>query len=428
MFRLLDRNIKIRIWTTFLTRCVEAMVLPFMAIYFTQRLGAGLAGLLLLVNLLMQIGGSMYGGYMSDLHGRKKIMACAQILRFAAVLVMVFANSPYLNSTWLTFSMLLLISIGNGLFNPAAEAMLIDVSSKENRAFIYSINFWAINLSLSIGAPIGGFLFATHRMELLAAMAAASLITLVLTLFFIRETHFPVVSRQRKSEGRGPLRNMAVHYRMVAKDKLFILYSIGGLLIRSLEIHLYNYVSVRLQAEFVPRQLQLIESYSIPLTGIRMTSLLQIENTLIIVIFAIWTASFVRRFKPARMMYIGVLLYTAGYAIVGYSNSVWLLIISMLGATIGELIFTPIRQAYLAEIVDDRARSSYLAVYGLLSQFAGAFGALAVSLGAVLKSGYMALIFFAMGITGLLLTQYVFQQKAPGTDHIQPAAKAAAGG
>ncbi len=413
MFRLLDRNIKIRIWTSFLTRCVEAMVLPFMAIYFTQRLGAGLAGLLLLANLLLQIAASLYGGYMADLYGRKKVMAYAQILRFAAVVVMAIANSPYLDSTWLTFSMLLLISIGNGLFNPAAEAMLIDVSSKENRAFIYSINFWAINLSISIGAPIGGFLFATHRLELLAAMGAASLATLVLTLFFVRETYFPGPDAKRKSEGRGPLRNMAVHYRVVARDKLFIVYSIGGMLIRSLEIHLYNYVSVRLQAEFVPRQLQLLEGYSFQLTGIRMVSLLQIENTIIIVAFAIWAASFVRKFKPTRILYTGVLLYTVGYAITGYSNSIWILIISILGATIGELIFTPIRQAFLAEIVDDGARSSYLAVYGLLSQFAGAFGAIAVSLGAVLQSGYMALLFFLMGMTGLLLTRYVFQRKAP---------------
>jgi MFS transporter, DHA1 family, multidrug resistance protein B len=413
MFRLLDRNNKIRILTSFLTRCVEAMVLPFMAIYFTQRLGAGLAGLLLLANLLLQIAASLYGGYMADLYGRKKVMACAQILRFVAVLMMALASSPYLDSTWLTFSMLLLISIGNGLFNPAAEAMLIDVSSKENRAFIYSINFWAINLSISIGAPIGGFLFATHRLELLAAMGAASLATLVLTLFFVRETYFPGADEKRKSEGRGPLRNMAVHYRVVAKDKLFIVYSIGGMLIRSLEVHLYNYVSVRLQAEFVPRQLQLPEGYSFQLTGIRMVSLLQIENTIIIVAFAIWAAAFVRRFKPTRILYTGVLLYTVGYAITGYSNSIWILIISILGATIGELIFTPIRQAFLAEIVDDGARSSYLAVYGLLGQFAGAFGAIAVSLGAILQSGYMALLFFLMGMTGLLLTRYVFQRKAP---------------
>jgi DHA1 family multidrug resistance protein B-like MFS transporter len=112
-------------------------------------------------------------------------------------------------------------------------------------------------------------------------------------------------------------------------------------------------------------------------------------------------------------LYTGVLLYTVGYAITGYSNSIWILIISILGATIGELIFTPVRQAFLAEIVDDGARSSYLAVYGLLSQFAGAFGAIAVSLGAVLQSGYMALLFFLMGMTGLLLTRYVFQRKAP---------------
>ncbi|SFF00796.1 MFS transporter, DHA1 family, multidrug resistance protein B [Paenibacillus algorifonticola] len=426
MFMQLDRNIKIRILTTFLTRCVEAMILPFMAIYFTQRLGAGIAGLLLLINLLLQITASLYGGYMADRYGRKKVMAYAQIIRFISVLVMTLANSPFLDSTWLTFSMMLLLSLCNGMFNPAAEAMLIDVSTKENRAFIYSINFWAINLSISIGAPIGGFLFATHRTELFMIMGLASLATLILTLFFIRETHFPDAESRRQYNGKGPIRNMALNYKLVAQDKLFIIYSVSGMLIRSLEIHLYNYISVRLQKEFEPQQLPMLDNFTFELTGIRLVSLLQVENTLIIVCLAIWAASFVRRFRPARIMYIGVILYTLGFTIVGFSNSVWLLLVSMLGATIGELMFTPIRQAYLAGIVKDQARSSYLAVNGLLGQFAGAFGAIGISLGAVLHSSYMAMIIFVMGMTGLLLTHYVFQRLAPGESRPQGSAPTAA--
>lgn len=121
-------------------------------------------------------------------------------------------------------------------------------------------------------------------------------------------------------------------------------------------------------------------------------------------------------------MYIGVILYTLGFTIVGFSNSVWLLLLSMLGATVGELMFTPIRQAYLAGIVKDHARSSYLAVNGLLGQFAGAFGAIGISLGAVLHSSYMAMIIFVMGMTGLLLTHYVFQRLAPGESRPQGSA------
>ena len=45
--------------------------------------------------------------------------------------------------------------------NPATEAMLIDVSTPENRKVMYSINYWAINLSIAIGAIFGGYYLKT---------------------------------------------------------------------------------------------------------------------------------------------------------------------------------------------------------------------------------------------------------------------------
>ncbi|MEB2495081.1 MFS transporter, partial [Peribacillus frigoritolerans] len=45
----MHRNIKIRIITSFLTRTVSTMIFPFMAIYFSVKLGSAIAGALLLI-------------------------------------------------------------------------------------------------------------------------------------------------------------------------------------------------------------------------------------------------------------------------------------------------------------------------------------------------------------------------------------------
>lgn len=41
----------------------------------------------------------------------------------------------------ITNVMMLLINISSGLINPASDAMIIDVSTRETRAFVYSVNY-----------------------------------------------------------------------------------------------------------------------------------------------------------------------------------------------------------------------------------------------------------------------------------------------
>lgn len=69
----MHRNIKIRIITSFLTRTVSTMIFPFMAIYFSIKLGSVLAGVLLLVNVMAALIIGLYGGYIGDRLGRKRL-------------------------------------------------------------------------------------------------------------------------------------------------------------------------------------------------------------------------------------------------------------------------------------------------------------------------------------------------------------------
>ena len=66
MWGALHQNVKIRIVNSFLTRMVGGAIFPFMAIYFTQHLGAGLAGLLLLLLVGVQFMAGLYGGGLAD--------------------------------------------------------------------------------------------------------------------------------------------------------------------------------------------------------------------------------------------------------------------------------------------------------------------------------------------------------------------------
>jgi DHA1 family multidrug resistance protein B-like MFS transporter len=241
------------------------------------------------------------------------------------------------------------------------------------------------------------------------------LITLLLTIFFIEESYIPpakAATETNRIRKNSFFTNIAQSYKLVLSDRRFLLYSLGGLLIFSLERQTSNYVAVRLGNEFSPRLFSLGNLFSFELTGIRMLSLIQLENTLLVVGFAILAAKLVNRFKlDLRLLYGGGLLYTLGYSVLGFTNSLPLILIAVMLATAGELVHVPIRQSFLAELVDRDARSSYMAINGLLFQGSKLIGALGISIGALLPSGVMAGLFLLMGLAGLLLTQLALNRQ-----------------
>ncbi|MDH4619110.1 MFS transporter [Brevibacillus sp. AY1] len=406
----LHPNIRIRIVTSFLTRVVGTMIFPFMAIYFSDKLGQALAGFLLFMSIIAQILTSFYGGYIADRWGRKKVLVYGQLIQCGAFSIMALANSPLLDSAWLTFAMMLVQSASNGLINPAADAMLIDVSTKENRTFMYSISYWASNLSIAIGSVFGGLYFATHRFELLLILTLIGVFTWALTQFFMQESYQPSCSQRELPKGSRLLSDLVVSYRQVLRDRRFLLYSLGGLFIFALEFQTSNYIAVRLSQEFIPQTLHLFDWFSIQITGIKVFSLIQLENTLLVVGLSLFVTRLIGKARPATAMYLGALLYIGGYAITTYSNTLWVIILTMFLATVGELMHIPTRQTYLAEIVRDDARSSYMAVNGLVLQGAKLSGAIGISLGAILPSYAMAFLFAGLGVCGLLLVRIVVRE------------------
>jgi MFS transporter, DHA1 family, multidrug resistance protein B len=408
-FRELHRNIKIRIITSFLTRIVGTMIFPFMAIYFSMKVGQVMAGFLLIINVLVSLFVSFYGGYIADRVGRKKVMVTAQGIQVAAFAVMALANSPFLDSVWLTFSMMLVSSVSSGLMNPAAEAMLIDVSTPENRKFMYSLNYWSINLSIALGAIVGGLLFKSHRFELFLVLTFVSIFTWILVTYWMTES-FESKRVAVSSEKRNVLRDVIENYRSVMHDKTFMLYVAGSICIMSLEFQMHNYIGVRLDQEFEVRTLTFWNGFSFEMTGIRMLSWLSTENTVLVVLLTIWLTKQMKRFNDMKVFFIGLSLYTVGYSVVGASNSMSILMSAVLLYTIGELLYVPIRHAFLADLADETKRSSYMAMNGLVFQAAKIAGSLGLTIGAFLPSWTMGTLYLLSGVMGMFLFQMAFNR------------------
>ncbi len=408
MFKTLHPNIRIRIYTSFLSRVIGSMIFPFMAIYFTLHINATAAGIFLMIHVAVQFIASLYGGYLADLIGRKKMMVIGEWMKVFAFLGMVLTNSPFGTLPILTFIMMLIVGVASGFVNPAAEAMLIDVSTKETRSFMYSINYWAVNLSIMLGLIVGGWFYKTHLFELLISLFIMSIITLWMTAALIKETYKKKEGITKKEYGFKPI---IQSYKTVIKDLPFIWFTLGGIAILSLEFQRNNFIAVRLEKEFMPTTYDFWNLFDVSLDGVKLLSLLTVENTIIIILFTAIVSKWIKNKQEKPLMYIGFTLFGLGYAILAFSNSLWLLFTAVIILSIGELLYVPTRQSLLAAIVDDTKRGAYMAFNGFVFQFGKLFGALGIIVGGKIGGYGMASLYIVFILLGIILSQFGLQHR-----------------
>jgi len=87
--------------------------------------------------------------------------------------------------------------------------------------------------------------------------------------------------------------------------------------------------------------------------------------TAVRVVLALVVLGTLKRLNDRFRLYVGVGLFTLGTIVMAISNSGWILLAAMLVLTIGELLNVPVQQAMLADLVPERSRTRYMAIFNL---------------------------------------------------------------
>lgn len=420
----LHPNIRIRIITDFFTDLTQKSIIPFMAIYLSVQIGAGVAGLLLTVNIAASMIVGLWAGYWSDRIGRKKLMVIAQTLQVVALLCLAIANSPWMDSIIVTCLMFLLSSLSSGITVPIANAMIVDVSSEHERHYVYGLQYWTTNVAVTFGALLGGLFFESFRFLLFSLVCLESMVTLFILVFMIRETmEKRALNHGDQSNHSGPStrilesnapiqRNILKTYRAVFQDKRFMVFFTATVLAVSLEFQLDKYIAVRLKSEFTA------QLFGSDISGLRMFSLIMIINTVLVALVAIPFSRWMGRFQSRAIMTVGMCLYTAGFAVLAFSNWAWLLISSAILLTIGELMYAPVRQVMLAGMIPDSDRAAYMAADGLSYNVAALLGSIGLTIGAFLPSYVMAVLYVLMGLAALVFFRMSLRKTEEQHQHL----------
>lgn len=394
-FRDFHRNIKIRVIEIFSSHFIGNMIFPFMTVYFAAHFGEKVTGLLLLINVFLGMAVSLLGGYLSDQFGRRKVLLFAEANRLLAFVVMAICNSPLMQSAAITFVMMILNSVSWGLAGPAGDAMLIDVSTPEQRKSMYSITYWATNFSIAAGGIIGALFFNHYLFELFVVLCLAELFVLLLVVFFISESGVTHVKTRNRTSAIGHALQILMGYREVLKDKVFVAYIAAGVLIFSMEQQLTNYIGIRLSDKMPVQHL-----FFWKIEGLTMLGVLRSENTLIVVVLMLFVAGISRRLNDHTALIASCFLFSVGYGALSFFTNIWILLFFMLLLTVGEVVRVPVEQAYAAALPPKEARSTYMAFGGLKYNAALLIASLTVTFGAYTSPLVMTCLITAVGLTG----------------------------
>jgi len=327
------------------------MVVPFMVLYVTRHLGVrpALAGMALTV---YGLGGLVSGPIAGRLCDRLGAFA---VLRGALVLSGLVLLAFPLASRFGTFLAITFVwSLVAESVRPATMAALTSVVRPEQRKVAVAVNRLGINLGMSVGPAVGGFL-ATVSFPLLFVVDGASALAAGLVLTALLAWR-PLTRLAGGRLGDDPLALENRPGTSVLRDPRAVVFLTGVFL---MGVVFYQHEGA--MPLFLVRDLHYRESFY---------GLLFVVNTVLIVVAEVPLNLAMAGWSHRRTMVLGAVLYALGFGSMAVLHSVPGLLLSAVVWTFGEMIAIPASGAYAADIAPPGRTGQYAGAYASMFSLA----------------------------------------------------------
>ncbi len=340
------------------------MVLPFLTLYLTldRKFSPGTAGLALTIYGICAIVIAPLAGRFSDRFGGLRIMKLSLIL--SGLILFVFS---FVSSIIAIFVVCGLWAIASEAFRPPSMAIIGDLAGPERRKAAFALSRLAINLGMSIGPVIGGFLAMRSYHLLFYVDGATSLLAgLLLTLLPWRTLHrdnkaFKAAARDQQAfEGSASETKSTLRYADVFKDRRFTYF-----LIVMLPIELVFFQTLAAMPLFLVNELRMTEA------GI---GLLFAINTLIIIVVEVPLNTAMADWPHRHALALGALLIGIGFGALIMIDGVFGAAVTVVIWTFGEMIFLPASAAFVSDIAPREQAGAYMGLYTMGFSVALAIG------------------------------------------------------
>ncbi|SFS97928.1 MDR family MFS transporter [Marininema halotolerans] len=413
-----DRNLKIRLFGEGLLNILFWMFFPFLAVYFSDAFGKGLAGILLVVSNVFGVLTNLIGGWCADRFGRRRMMLIAAIGEGICFLLFAYANSPWLESPVLSFICFAALGITGTLYWPASHAMIADLVGPKERNEVFAAFYTAHNLAVVIGPIIGGFFFFNHRFGLLLAAGGAAFLLAFLIAYALRETvplHEEKPSTNSRELGwKNVIVDQLKDYRVIAQDRNFLLFVVAGILIAQTFMQLDLVVAVYVTKAIPVQELFSFGIWHIKTGGAQFFGWLVALNGFLVVMLTVWINRWVTRFRVGNVFIASALLYGISMVLLGSSTALWVAIGAIVILTIAELVGVGLQESFVSELAPEHMRGQYFAAASLRFTIGRTFAPLAIPLAAWVGYTWMFVVLAGIACMGAWLYHLLFRRLERG--------------
>lgn len=348
------------VYIIFFARIVNSMgnfVFPFMTLLLTSKIHIGeeRAGMYLLIASVLQVPGSMLGGKLCDVMGRKKIMITFMGLAGVCFIPCIFfIDNPETLAIIPLF--LILSSFFSSVSSPASGAMMNDLTNPENRQSAFSLLYMGLNVGAAIGSMIAGYLFNNHMQILFLGDIITTLLAIILLSFFVKETRPTnedlVISNSELNDEKA-----------VTGGLLAAMLRRPGLLVFALLDTIYAFIYAQTRFS-MPLHANSVFGEEL---GSRYFGTLNTINCLEVIVLTTLITFLTRKIRAIYNIAIAGIFYAVGFGMLFVVNSFWLFVLSTVIWTIGEIISATNVGVYIANHAPITHRGRFNAVIHIIT-------------------------------------------------------------
>ncbi|HEC2211107.1 TPA: MFS transporter, partial [Staphylococcus delphini] len=202
------------------------------------------------------------------------------------------------------------------------------------------------------------------------------------------------------------IKKIFYNYSYAIRDKSFLYFILAGGIIFSSEWHLTSIVSVNLSKNNI---INSIGNYSFD--AAKTIALLQVINTFIILLLSIYIGKYMERYKMKYVLLIGTSFYSFSYLFMLTTNNIYLMILLILIASLGELVFAPSYQVAQVNIMNLDKKGSYSALGSLATQSSSLIASLTLMISQYLNTYFIFIILLLLSIFAILTLYTVYNKR-----------------
>ncbi|MFH1728590.1 MAG: MFS transporter [Pseudomonadota bacterium] len=326
-----------------------AMVHFFLALYLTQKFNFTTAQAGFAVGMwgFGALFGSITGGRLADLIGSYNTLKLC--LLGEGINILILGN---VSSHSMILAFIFLVGFFHSFGFPSASTAFAQICPKDKQSQGYALLRLAVNLGMSIGPAIGGFLILINY-KLIFYIDGLTCISafFVFTIITIKYPNNLKVKKETNIKGPNitPLKDV---YFLKILGLIFFIDLVFAQLFSTLPLYFKNIY--HLKENFIGLSISI--------------------NTIIIVMFEMILISSITKFSKTKVAAIGSFLVCFGYFALPFGHGFIYAISTVLIWTLGEMLAFPTLTALTASIASDNAKGKYMGLYAFTFSLAFMLG------------------------------------------------------